>query len=291
MIALKRITAAAAALAAGVSFATAAELTEAWKASGFDLPESVSYDPGSNAYYVSNLGADPMSKDGNGFISKLSADGKVEKLKWAEGLNAPKGTEIVGGSLFVADLDELVEINLTTGAIANRTKVEGAKFLNDLAAATDGRIFIADTLGDAIFLFENGSVGEWLKDPKLHGPNGLTIDGTYLVVASVGTEGGSFEKMSPANVKKVDLVSKEITDFGTAAPIGALDGIERTGDGGVTVTDNFGGRMLLVKPGQPAEEIAKLKPGSADHEFVPNLGLLIIPQMQEGEIVAYNWKP
>lgn len=291
MIAFNRLILTAATLVAGVSLAAAAELAEAWRATGFDLPESVSYDPGSNAFYVSNLGVDPMSKDGNGFISKLSADGKVENLKWVTGLNAPKGTEIVGGSLFVTDIDELVEINLTTGAIANRTKVEGAKFLNDLAATADGRIFIADTLGDAIFLFEKGSASEWLKDPKLHGPNGLTIDGTYLLVASVGTEGGSFDKMSPANVKKVDLVSKEISDFGTAAPIGALDGIERTGDGGVTVTDNFGGRVLLVKPGEPAEEIAKVKPGSADHEFVPNLGLLIIPQMRENELVAYNWKP
>jgi len=260
--------------------------TETWKATGFDLPESVSWDPGAKVFYVSNLGGDPMTKDGNGFISKLKADGSVDTLKWVTGLDSPKGTEVASGKLWVTDIDQLVEIDTATGKILNKYPAPGAKFLNDLAVATDGRIFIADTFSNAIYLFENGKISEWVKGGKLIGPNGLIILGSDLIVAELGDASQGFDKLKPGNVKKIDLATKEISDFGTAESVGGLDGIEPAGDGGVYVTDNGGGRLLKVMPGKAAEEIAKLKPGSADMEYVPDQKLFVIPQMQQSEVVA-----
>jgi sugar lactone lactonase YvrE len=268
--------------------AGAASLTEVWKATGFDLPESVSWDGATGTFFVSNLGKDPISRDGNGFISRIGADGKVETLQGVTGLNAPKSGEVVGDKLYVTDLDELVEIDIAAGKVANRYKAEGAKFLNDIAVAADGRIFIADTFGNAIYLFKDGKVGEWVKGGNLVGPNGLVIIGSDLIVAELGDASQGFDKLKPGNVKKIDLTSKEISDFGTADPVGALDGIEIAGDGGVYVTDNGGGRLLKVMPGKAAEEVAKLKPGAADFEFVQAEKLFVIPQMQESEIVAYK---
>lgn len=266
--------------------ASAAGLTEVWRAGGFDLPESVSWDANAKAFYVSNLGTDPVSKDGNGFISRLKADGTIDVLKWVTGLDAPKGTEVVGDRLFVTDIDRLVEIDTAAGRIVNAYPAPGAKFLNDLAAAPDGRIFISDTFGDAIYVFQRGAVSEWLRSSQLVGPNGLTIIGKRLIVANLGELRGG--KPKPSNVKAVDLDTKAISDFGTADPIGNLDGIERDGAGGVFVTDNPGGRLLDVMPGKPAVEVAKLKPGAADLEYVPEGGLFVIPQMQQSEIVAYR---
>ncbi|XYH98509.1 hypothetical protein ACMHYB_01730 [Sorangium sp. So ce1128] len=57
----------------------------------------------------------PASSCPNGFISALSPDGQVTNLKWIEGgedkvkLDAPTGSAIVKGVLYVADL-------ATTGA-------------------------------------------------------------------------------------------------------------------------------------------------------------------------------
>jgi sugar lactone lactonase YvrE len=248
----------------------------------------VSWDGATKTFFVTNLGTDPMSKDGNGFISKIGADGKVETLKWVTGLNAPKSGEVVGDKLYVTDIDELVEIDIAAGKVANRYKAEGAKFLNDIAVAADGRIFIADTFGNAIYLFQDGKVSEWVKGGQLKGPNGLVIIGSDLIVAELGDASQGFDKLKPGNVKKIDLKSKEISDFGTADPIGGLDGIEVAGDGGVYVTDNPAGRLLKVMPGKPAEAVAKLSPGSADFEFVPEEKLFVIPQMQQSEIVAYK---
>ncbi len=268
--------------------AAALAATETWRLSGFDLPESVSWDPAANVFYVSNLGTDPMSKDGNGFISKVKADGTIDTLKWVTGLDAPKGTEVVGGKLYVSDIDRLVEIDTASGTIANTYPAEGAKFLNDLAVANDGRVFIADSFTNTIYLFENGAVSAWLSDPALNGPNGLTILGSDLVVASLGDLSGGFENLKPANVKKVDLASKAISDFGSSEMFGNLDGIEPNGKGGVIVTDNRGGRLLEVMPGAAPTEIVKLTSGSADFEFVPAQGLYVIPQMMQGEIVGYK---
>jgi sugar lactone lactonase YvrE len=262
--------------------------TEIWRLGGFDLPESVSWDPAANVFYVSNLGTDPMSKDGNGFISKVKADGTIDTLKWVTGLDAPKGTEVVGGKLYVSDIDRLVEIDTANGKIANSYPAEGAKFLNDLAVTADGRVYIADSFTNTIYLFENGAVSAWLTDPKLNGPNGLTIIGSDLVVASLGDLSGGFENLKPANVRKVDLASKAITDFGSPEMFGNLDGIEPNGKGGVTVTDNGGGRLLEVMPGAAATEIVKLAPGSADHEYVGAQKLYVVPQMRSGEIVGYK---
>lgn len=288
MMPLSRLTIAALGLALTIPATAAFAATEAWRLGGFDLPESVSWDPTAQVFYVSNLGTDPMSKDGNGFIAKVKADGTLDTLKWATGLDAPKGTEVVGGKLYVTDIDRLVEIDTASGKIANTYPAEGAKFLNDLAVATDGRIFIADTATNTIYMFENGAISTWLSDPALNGPNGLTIVGSDLVVASLGDLSAGFDNLKPANVKKVDLVSKAISDFGTADVFGNLDGIEPDGKGGVIVTDNRGGRLLEIMPGAAPTEIAKLTPGAADFEYVPAQGLYVIPQMMQNEIVAYK---
>jgi hypothetical protein len=271
-------------VAAGTAFA--AGLTEAWRATGFDMPESVSWDAGAKVYYVSNIGGDPAAKDGNGFISRLNADGSVDSLKWVTGLDAPKGTEVVGDRLFVTDIDRLVEIDTKTGRIVGAYPAPGAKFLNDLAVAGDGRIFISDTFGNAIYVYEGGKIAEWLRDPRLDGPNGLVVIGKSLIVAGLGDFSKGFDKLKPGTVKAVDLASKAISNFGKGRPIGILDGIEKDGAGGVYVTDNAGGRLVDVAPGKDAVEIAKLKPGAADLEFVPAENLFVIPEMQENAVVA-----
>ncbi len=83
------------------------------EAVGFATPESVEYYAAEDVYLVTNINGSPLEADGNGFISKLSPDGKFIDLKWIDGtkqgirLNAPKGAAINGNILYVADLDEV----------------------------------------------------------------------------------------------------------------------------------------------------------------------------------------
>ena len=62
-----------------------------------------------------------------------------------------------------------------------------------------------------------------------------------------------------------------------------LDGVEPDGMGSMLITDNMGGRLLQQAPGGAAAEVAKLEPGAADHEFVPDLGLIVVPLTPAGD--------
>src|SRR5436305_14796195 len=58
---------------------------------GIAAPESVYVDSDSGFIFVSNINGMPDQRDGNGYISKLSADGKMVTAQWVTGFNAPKG--------------------------------------------------------------------------------------------------------------------------------------------------------------------------------------------------------
>src|SRR5688572_1139033 len=52
---------------------------------GFSTPESVLYDSDADIYLVSNINGEPLGADDNGFIAKLSPDGKITEAKWIDG--------------------------------------------------------------------------------------------------------------------------------------------------------------------------------------------------------------
>src|SRR5436190_1914394 len=58
---------------------------------GLAQPESAYFEPTTQSIYVSNVQGSPVEKDGQGYISKVSPDGKMVAEKWVDGLNAPKG--------------------------------------------------------------------------------------------------------------------------------------------------------------------------------------------------------
>ena len=157
-------------------------LTPLWDLKGdFAAPESAYYDAASNSVFVSSINGQILDKDGNGYISRLSADGKVVNAKWVTGLNGPKGLRSVGGTLWVADIDEVVGIEIASGKITSRVKVEGAQFLNDLATAPDGTIYTSDSSGLRIYAVKDGKSSVFVEGADVvEQPNGLLVDGSRL---------------------------------------------------------------------------------------------------------------
>ena len=92
------------------------------------VPESVLVDDKENCLWVSNIDGASNGKDGKGSISKLSKTGAPINLDWVTGLNAPKGMGKYKQELYVADLTELVVIDIKKGIIKNKIKVEGSVF-------------------------------------------------------------------------------------------------------------------------------------------------------------------
>jgi sugar lactone lactonase YvrE len=284
------ITAALTLATATIGAASAQSLTEAWRATGFVMPESVSFDPGTNALYVGNINSPDMSPNGQGYITQLGLDGKMLKEKFAEGLNAPKGTFVKDGTLYVAGVEEVVEIDLASGTVKMRHAVPGATFVNDVAVADDGTIYATETMQGAIYTISNGTVTQLVADPALAGANGIIIDRGRLLVATLGDLSGGFENLKPSTVKAVDIATKAITDFGSAEPVGMLDGIELV-QGGVLVTDNGGGRLVKIADDGAIAEVGATGAGSADLEFIPEQNLIVVPILNTSEVVAFTYAP
>src|SRR6187402_2462475 len=77
-------------------------------------PESVLYDAKGKILYVSNIDGAPDGKDGKGSIGKIGLDGKIIAVDWVSGLNAPKGMALVKNTLWVADVDQMVAVDIET---------------------------------------------------------------------------------------------------------------------------------------------------------------------------------
>ena len=281
-----------AALALAVTLAACGDShtpTKLWETTGFQTPESAIVDTASNVIYVSNIAGGPADRDGNGYISKLSPDGKVTVEKWVTGLDSPKGLGLHGGKLFVADLDKLVEIDVASGNIVTKHEAAGAKILNDVAIDGEGNVYTSDWPGNAIWRLSGGTFEKWLESDKLANPNGLLIDGDKLIVAAWGAMEADFSTKTPGNLLAVNLADKSISNLGNGKPVGNLDGLERFDADSFIVTDWVAGKVFQITRAGDAKELLVLGQGSADLTYNPTTRTAIIPLMVDGKVVAYKF--
>ncbi len=263
-------------------------------------PESVIYAPKHDILFVSNIDGKPDQKDQKGFISKVSlSNGSITELNWITGLDAPKGMAIYNNSkLYVSDITDLVEIEIGNGKITNRYNAPGSKFLNDVVVDNQGNIYVSDTGTNTIYKLDinvgnstSSSLQVWLQSPQLNGPNGLHIDNNKnkLIVVSLGPlskPGGGMEVVDIKN-KTIGSLGKE----GITSPFGGLDGIESDAtETHYYVTDNPIGKVYDVNAnGTGYGTLIDLgKQGSADLAFVLGQNMIIIPIMQDNNLVAYK---
>ena len=253
-----------------------------WQADGFSQPESVLFDNARNVLYVSNVGEDEDSNEG--YISKLTPDGEVTEAQWVTGLKGPKGMAVYDDRLYVADVDRLVVIDVDAGEVVETYDAPDSEFLNDVAADSEGRVFVSDTSGNALYVLDGEEFSVWLKDEALAQPNGLLVEKDRLVVAAWGEDEG--ESPVLGHLKTVDYETKAIEALGDGTPVGNLDGIEPDGQGNYFVTDWVAGALYRVKPSGEAEQLLDLNEGSADLEV--RAGQVLIPIMMDGEVRAWR---
>lgn len=280
-----------------VSLGAAVHAAEApapvWVVSGFEMPESALYVKAENAIFVSNVAGDPAGRNGKGFISRLDGSGKLLQREWLTGLNAPKGLGYAQGRLFVADIDELVEIDVETATVARRYPAPGARMLNDVAleprshfAGQVPRVWVSDWFGDAIWYLADGKFSELVRDPALQNPNGLLVENETLRIASWGVMTDGFKTEVPGRLLSMDLDQDGIADRFSAVPMGNLDGLEPDGKGGYWVSDWVAGKIFHVAADGSHTVWLQLEPGTADLGIVPGKWLLV-PMMMNNELRAY----
>lgn len=260
-----------------------------WTAQDMRTPESVYLDEGSGYLFVSQIDGQPNEKDGKGRISKLGLDGSVVTADWFTALNAPKGLRSFAGTLWVADIDEVVGIDITSAKENARIKIDGAIFLNDVAAGADGTVYVSDMLGNRIYAIKDGKSSVFAEGEQLEYPNGLFAEGERLVVGGWGSKpAADFTTKVPGNLYSLDLKTKKKTLI-SKQPVGNLDGVEQEARGGYIVTDYLAGKLIQVAPTGESRVIRTFKPGLADHTFLYAQGdVLIAPHMNENTVAAYD---
>jgi hypothetical protein len=232
-------------------------------------------------------GGTPNDKDGNGRISKLTVDGKAVAANWVSGLNSPKGLRSHGSTLWVADVDEIVGIAIATGNVTKRVRVEGAKFLNDVACGPDGTVYVSDMLASRIYQLKDDKVTVLAEGEDLEYPNGLLYENGALIVGGGGKPEADFSTKVPGRLYRLDLATLRKTLI-TKDPTGNLDGVESDGRGGYIVTDWIAGRVLYVSGGGAVKVLRTFKQGTADHAYLPASKTLILPHMLENRVSAYD---
>ena len=264
------------------------KLAAGWKAAeGIAAPESVYVDEASGFVFSSQIDGAPDGRDGNGRIVQLSGDGKVVSANWATGLNAPKGLRSHNGTLWTADIDEVIGFDIASGKVTSRTKIAGAMFLNDVAVASDGTVYVSDMMANKIHAVRNGAASVFAEGEQLEWPNGLLVDGNRLVVGGWGKPKPDFSTDVPGHLFALDLETKQKTLI-TPKPFANIDGLERDGRGGYIVSDYVAGKILQVSATGEARELRTFMPGTADIAFVPTGNILIVPHMNENLVASYD---
>ncbi len=267
---------------------------------GFSLPEGAVSD--GQFIYISNVGKNfkPLDKDGDGFISKLTPDGKIVALHFlpsSDTLNSPKGMAVINHILYVTDIDRIVGYNLS-----NKKKVydlsfaqEGTQLLNDLAVRDDHTLFVSAMDIDKIFVVTVDTPAYTLMklDQPIKKPNGLFWDASTrkLYLGMFGREGN-------ANGKKGDI---GVISFDKGYPqYNQLSDYQGNIDG-VLVMDNtlfftdwlaYGPskgtlRSMDLTTKEVKDVIDEKIDGSGDFYFDEKTGNVWIPMMKENKVLIH----
>jgi DNA-binding beta-propeller fold protein YncE len=261
---------------------------------GFVRPESVLYDAKNDVYLVTNINGSPSAADNNGFVSRVTPEGKVE-LKWIEAgkkgvkLDAPKGSAAVGDTLYVADITRVRMFDLTSGKPKGEIALPGATFANDVAAGPDGKIYVSDTgvkldekgmtptKSDAVYVIEKGKAKIFAKGEDLGQPNGLLVSGDKVWVVTLGS--GELYALDKAG-KKVDAQK---------LPKGHLDGLIGVGDD-FLITSHEAHAIYRGKPGGAFEVVMGDFKAPADIGYDTKRARVLVPDLQDSTVEAYDLK-
>lgn len=262
--------------------------------SSYDAPDQAIWHAISRTWFVSNLGGGiSLKKDSYGWITQTDEKGNVIHEFWigkTEGMHAPSGMTITDDFLYVCDRDGVYEINIAKRKINTFFTISGAAFINDVAIAANGDLFVSDFFGNKIYRLPQATrIPEiWLETDLLKTPDGLYIDDNNLIVASWGklSNPETFETSESGDLLSIDLKTKKIEIL--LSKIGNLEGITKAGKY-YYVTDWFAGKILKIDPKQKkvTDFISGLK-NPTDLNYSPELNVIAVPQHGTNQVLFVN---
>jgi len=259
--------------------------------------ESCSYDESRGVIVVPNRVVPQNVQANDAFVSFINHDGSVHTARWigvqspvdrakltpALVLNEPYGSDIINGRLYVADRDGgtlpsdtsvavIRAFDLKTGAPAWQARVPGVDWINDIEVTDDGTVYATRTGNQDANTWQvwriapNGTPTLFIQGAPLNLPNGIAFDAQgNIVVVNIGDD--AVLTFSPAG----KLLKTE-----HAAQAGN-DGLVVMRDGTKYVSSVRFGGVSRIRPGQPAELIAKNIPSAASMCYDAGANQLVIP--------------
>ena len=263
--------------------------------------ESCSYDAERGLIVVPNRGVPQNVQTNNAWVSFINHDGSVHTARWigvqapAERsalmpplvLNEPYGSDIANGMLYVADRDGATSptdasvavirrFDMRTGAPAGEMRVDRVAWFNDIAVAKDGTVYATQT-GDRgetpdpstwqlWKIARDGSASIFVQGAPLRQPNGVALDAQgNIVVVNIGN----------ADVLTFSTAGQLVKTETAAQP--GNDGLVIMRDGTKYVSSVVNGGVSRIRPGRPAELIARNIPSAASMCYDAGANQLVIP--------------
>ncbi len=248
------------------------KLTKIWETKNLATPESVLVM--GNLLYVSLIDGEGAKADGVGGVGILKADGTVLNKEWVTGLNAPKGMGVFKGKLYVADINEVVKIDIKTAKVEAKIPIKEAVFLNDIAVNSKGEVFVSDTRLGKIYSLIDDKAELFLADVK--NANGLKLIDDELYILSGPT------------LVKVDKDKKQTV---------LVKGLEAGGDGlepfnkGEFIATCWVGLIYHIKADGSFDLLMDSraeKINTADIGFNQKKNILYVPTFFKNSVVAYR---
>jgi len=212
---------------------------------GLDHPESVALDADNDVFYAANIGAKmaPSAKDGDGTIARLAADGTVETAQYLPApsgdatLHAPKGTVVLDGRLYTADVDRVVGFDLEDRSRIAEISLadQGVSFLNDIAVMNGQTLLASGTNQGRIYRIDLEAGTATALDVEIPGVNGLAYaasEGVLYAVNFGGDQGGQLWTLT----LNADGAVEE-TSTRTLVEGGRFDGIVLRPNDRILITD------------------------------------------------------
>ena len=253
-------------VACGSAYATPT-LKPLWNMdSGLASPESVVFYPKQQVAFVSNVNG--YSKNGKGYLSKISLQGKLLEQKFIAGLNGPTGMAILDNSLYVADIDELVKIDLSKQRVTWKMPApDPSPGLNDVTIDQQGRVYVSGSFSRTIYRLEDNQLKPWHQGDHLRDANGILATESHLAFL-----GYHYFRLNLADQNHTGPLFKD-TLFD-------LESVEADERGGLFITGIGTRPIWYLKEGQ-LTAILDRDTFSADVEYVPGRQLLLVPSGQD----------
>jgi len=253
---------------------------------GIGAPSHPLYDATSDSLFVTQISGVGDEKDGVGVVSRLDLDGNMLDFEWISGLDAPKGIARQGTMLWVSDIDRLHRIDMQKAELMESLAVPDATFLVGTAVDGEGTVYIADMLASKIHQYRDKRFKVYAAGEALESPAGLVVAADRLIVAAWGlTDDYTTEvpgRFIAIEKRKPRAISKTV---------GNLYGLASDGAKGWLGTDFATGRVLHVTETTAPRELLRLPKGIGGIEFVASRQLLIVAEVTENRISAYDLAP